>query len=647
MTEATFGKRMTALAAVIALAFAALVTRLWFLQVLAAEQYKDRANSNRVRLVPVAAPRGRILDRTGNPLVTNTQAFVLTVDRSKVEDEAALLADLSDVLHVPAEQLRERLNSPKYLPYQPVPVYDRTPQTTAVYIETHAEDFPGVAFEVAGLRTYVPYDPAGPLAPHLLGTLGEITEDELEDPSFAEHLPGQAVGRGGVEDYYERYLSGDPGWRKIEVDASGDVLGTIGYEPGVAGNDLVLSVDADIQALAQETLRQGIGAARNNVYDPETASFVDAPAGSVVVMDPNNGQVVAMASFPSYDPRIFLDGVTTQEWRRLNDPERNYPIINRAVSGLYPPGSTFKPFVAAAALKAGYAKLNGYYPCPSTFRVPWDTSGTVFHNWTSVDFPPMTLAQSLIHSCDTVYYQFGLDFYVDRDDRGELMQQHLRRWGFGSETGIDIPGELDGRIPDQDWMAEMNEVYPTLFPRGDWYPGDNINMSIGQGDVLTTPLQVATAYSAIANGGTLYRPQVGLKIVDPQGEVVKRIKPQRTGRVPATRQALDFLLEALTGVVQPGGTAASAFVGWDHLQYPVAGKTGTSEVTINGVDSTHSWFAAIAPADDPEYVVVSVVERGGHGSQVAAPIVRGILEGILGLESNGLTIEAAADQQVD
>jgi penicillin-binding protein 2 len=279
--------------------------------------------------------------------------------------------------------------------------------------------------------------------------------------------------------------------------------------------------------------------------------------------------------------------------------------------------------------------------------VPNDTSGTVFNNWTDAHLGYLNLRESLVQSCDTIYYAFGLDFYADRDDRGEMMQEQLRRWGFGSETGIDIPGELDGRIPDQDWKDEVHEVYPNLFPDDIWFPGDNINMSIGQGDVLTTPLQMAVAYSAIANGGTLYRPQVGLKIVDTEGRLVKRIKPQKIGRVPASRETLAFLRTSLTGVVQPGGTAAAAFFGWNHNEIPVAGKTGTSEVTINGVDSTHSWFAAMAPADDPEYVVVALAEQAGHGSQVAAPIVRRVLEGIFGVESVGLQLEVAEDQAVD
>jgi penicillin-binding protein 2 len=516
-----------------------------------------------------------------------------------------------------------------------------------VYIDTHLDEFPGVALEVAGLRTYVNFEDAGPLGPHLLGYLGEIGPEELADPSFANHLPGQLVGRGGVEQYYEQSLRGETGWKKIEVDASGDVLGTIGVQEPVPGNDLYLSLDSGIQELAQTTLADAIGAARHNVLDEETLAYVKAPAGAVVVMDPDTGHVLATASFPTFDPGIFLDEVTDREWLRLNDPKKNYPIVNRAVSGLYPPGSTFKPFVAAAALKAGYANTTATYECPPTFQVPNDTSGTVFHNWTSSHLGYLNLRDSLVQSCDTIYYDFGLDFYADRDRRGEMMQEQLRRWGFGSETGIDIPGELDGRIPDQDWKDEVHEVYPNLFPDDIWFPGDNINMSIGQGDVLTTPLQMAVAYSAIANGGTVYRPQVGLKIVDIDGDVVKRIKPRKVGRVPASRQTLAFLRTALTGVVQPGGTAAAAFLNWNHSEIPVAGKTGTSEVTINGVESTHSWFAAMAPADDPEYVVVALAEQAGHGSQVAAPIVRRILEGIFGVESAGLQIEVAEDAAVD
>ena len=638
MTEGSYGRRMTALAAVITFTFAALITRLWFLQVLAAEEYRGRAQINRVRVVPIAAARGQILDRHGHPLVTNEQAIVLTVDRSEVEDEDALLAALSEVLKVPAGDLRDRLEDPDYLPYQPVPVWERTPPQVAVYISEHADEFPGVDFQMVGARTYVTQG-SGPLAPHLVGSLGEINAQEVLDPSFTGVLPGQLVGRGGVEQYYEHYLRGDSGWQKLEVDASGDVLGTIGRQEPIPGNDLVLALDAKIQQLAQDRLAAAIGAARKTVVG-ENGAYVKAPAGAVVVMDPDTGQILAMASFPTFDPRRFLNEVTPAELRKLYSPGRNQPLTNRAVAGLYPPGSTFKPFIAAAAVKAGYADVSGTtYPCPPTFQVPSDTSGTVFHNWSSYDQGYLTLAESLIRSCDTVYYNFGYDFYRDRDVRGENMQQQLKRWGFGGETGIDIPGEQEGRIPDQRWKELVHEQWPRVFPDDIWFPGDNINMSIGQGDVLVTPLQLASAYSAIANGGKIYRPQVGLKIVDADGKLVKRIKPKVTGRVPASPPTLAFLRDALTGVVAgSGGTATLAFEGFPHQEFSVAGKTGTSEVTVDGRDASHSVFAAMAPADDPEYVVVALVEEGGHGSEVAAPIVREILEGIFGVGSEEIDV---------
>jgi penicillin-binding protein 2 len=638
MTEGSYGRRMTVLAAVIAFTFAALVTRLWFLQVLAAEEYRGRAQTNRVRVVPIAAPRGQILDRHGDPLVTNEQAIVLTVDRSEVNDEDALLRDLSELLEVPTAELRRRLEDLDYLPYQPVPVWERTSQEVAVYISEHAEQFPGVDFQMVGARTYVTRG-SGPLAPHLVGSLGEINAQEVLDPSFAGLLPGQLVGRGGVEQYYEHYLRGESGWQKLEVDASGEVLGTIGRQEPIPGNDLVLALDAEIQQLAQDTLGDAIGEARTLFTGPG-GTHLKATAGSVVVMDPDTGQILAMTSFPTFDPRKFLNEVTDAELKRLYSPRRNQPLTNRAVAGLYPPGSTFKPFIAAAAVKAGYADLSGAtYPCPPTYQVPNDTSGTVFHNWSGYHQGYLSLAESLVRSCDTVYYDFGYDFYQDRDVRGENMQQQLKRWGFGRETGIDSPGEQEGRIPDQRWKELVHEQWPNVFPDDLWFPGDNINMSIGQGDVLVTPLQLATAYSAIANGGKIYRPEVGLKIVDADGKVVKRIKPKVTGRVPASPATLAFLRDALTGVVAgSGGTATLAFDGYPHREFPVAGKTGTSEVTVDGKETSHSLFAAMAPAPDPEYVVVALVEEGGHGSEVAAPIVREILEGIFGVGSEGITI---------
>ena len=630
LTDAKFGRRLVAVASVISFAFAALVTRLWFLQVLAAEEYRDRATGNYVRLIPIPAPRGRILDRNGQPLVDNRRAITITVDRQKVKDEGALLRDLSNLLDEPMSDLEERLHDPDYLPYQPVPVYEGAPEPVAIYLKEHAEQYPGVDFREAGVRRYA----EGGLAPHVLGYLGQVSPEELEDPSFANLRPGQIVGRGGVEQSYEEYLRGKDGWLKQEIDAQGEIQSVLGLEPETPGNDLVLSIDQDIQRVAEQTMEEAVTQARSI---PTLTGLLRATGGAVVVLDPNDGHVLAMASYPDFNPRIFLDGLSPAEFRELEKPASNFPLTNRAIAGQYPPGSTFKPFVAAAALKGGYASTSGFYPCPPEFAVEGDTSGTVFGNWTDAHLGTLSFAESLIFSCDTVFYTWGLDFYADRKARGEFMQHQLRQWGFDEPTGIDIPGEQEGRIPDARWKQEVHAEYPNLFPEPTWLPGDNINMSIGQGDVLTTPLQVATAYAALANGGTLYRPQLALRVQKPDGTIIRQFEGEEIGRVKIRPSHAAEINAALRGVVQGSGTAAGAFAGWDHVTYPVAGKTGTSEV--NG-KQPHSWFAAVAPADEPEFVVVAVVEEGGHGSQVAAPIVRRVLEGLLDLEPSAFQIEA-------
>jgi penicillin-binding protein 2 len=629
---------MTALAAVIAFMFAALVTRLWFLQVLAGEKYQEEALGNRVRLTPIPAPRGSILDRNGRPLIDNVPTLQIVVDKEQIEsDEQAeeLLGELSRLLQVPVADLRDRYEDPDYLPYQPVPVWEGVGpkiENVVYYLEEHQDEFPHVSFLETGTRRYV----EGNLAPHLLGYLGQISPDELHDPSFSDYLPGQLVGRGGVEQAYEEFLHGDDGTVKEEIDAGGDVQRRLGVEEPIPGDDLVLAVDADIQRLVQDTLDQAVDAA-HGLVDEESGTYLRANGGAVVVMDPNSGHVLAMSSYPSYDPRVFLGGLSTNEYNQLTRPAAGYPLTNRAVAGLYPPGSTFKPFVATTAVKAGYADVDEYFPCPPKFEVPGDTSGTVFHNWTSAS-STVSFAESLIQSCDTVFYPWGLRFWQERESRGDVFQHEIRQWGFGHITGIDIPGEQEGRVPDAAWKQEVHAQAPDVFPEPTWLPGDNINLSIGQGDLLVTPVQLATAYSALANGGTLYRPQVALRVQEPQGaSVVRTFEGDVIGRVPVKNAVLTAVANALRGVVSnASGTATGAFAGFPLESHPVAGKTGTSEVAGK---QPHSWFAAFAPADDPQFVVVAVIEEGGHGSQVAAPIVRRVLEGLLDLEPGAFQIE--------
>lgn len=634
MTDGKTAARVRLLAAVVAFLFAAIVTRLWFLQVLASEDYRERAETNRVRLVPQPPIRGRILDRNGKVLVANRSSLQITVNPRAVPDPDALLFRLSEVLGTPVAELAARLDDPTYLSYQPIPVAEDVPERVAAYIEEHSREFPGVSYRVVGVRDR----PYGDLAAHLLGYLGEVNDKELGDPAFAEYRPGDEIGREGVERYYEQVLRGEPGLLSLQIDAQGRVGSVLGRSEPQPGDDLVLSLDLGLQRLAQESLRQGIDAARG-IYDDETAKYHLAPAGAVVALDPKTGHVLAMASFPARDPAIFEEGLTQERFERLLAPGSNYPLINRALQAGYPAGSTLKPFVAAAALKSGIADPDGFYPCPPQFEVPGDTSGTIFRNWEPVHRGTISVSEAIARSCDTVFYQFGYQFYRARESRGELMQRQLAKWGFGSVTGVDVPAETAGRIPDARWKQTMHEQAPKDFPEPLWYPGDNVNMSIGQGDLLVTPLQMAAAYVALANGGTLYRPEVGLRVQEPDGTVVRVIEPRVIRRISMPARARAEILEGLVGATRYG-TAASAFAGWPHGEIPVAGKTGTAEQAGR---QDHSWFAAFAPADDPEIVVVALVEEGGHGSVVAAPIVRRILEGYFGLAPTGFHIGVATD----
>jgi penicillin-binding protein 2 len=632
MTEGKTGNRLRILTGVVLFMFAALATRLWFLQVMAAEDYRGAAYENRVRRVPIPAPRGRIMDRNGKPLVTNRTSQVVTIRPIEVRNPEQVLGDLSAVLNIPPDELGARFDDPDYGPFQRIPVAVDVSEKAILYLAEHRDEFPGVDYGLVGVREY----PNGKLAAHILGYLGQLGPGERKP--FKAHQPGQPVGRGGVEQQYEWALHGRDGYQFVEVDARGKRLGQLRWQRPVEGDDLILSIDRRIQKAAEEALKEGVDHAKG-VYHEDSGTYLKAPAGAVVVLDPRNGEVLAMASFPSYDPRVFLQGLTNAEWQKLKDPKKNFPIINRAIQGRYPPGSTLKPFVAAAAVTAGFASVNGFYPCPEEFVVRGDTSKTVFRNWKDQDSGVISFGQALIESCDTVFYKFGLNFYRERKIHGERLQRHLRAWGFDRKTGVDLPGELKGRVPDARWKALVNAQNPSAFPDPVWFPGDTINMSIGQGDLISSPLQLAAAFSALGNGGTVFKPHVGLRVEDATGKLIRRIPPRVAGRLDYPKKVLARIRGALQGVVS-SGTGANAFLGFPLSSVPVAGKTGTSEVPDK---QPHSWFVGMAPANDPRYVVVAVVEEGGHGSEVAAPIVRRIFEHAFDLDITPFRLGVASD----
>jgi penicillin-binding protein 2 len=629
VTEGKIGVRLKILSTFVVFMFAALGVRLWFVQVLNTAQAKIAVRNNSIRFVPVAAPRGRVLDRKGDLLAGNRLTLAVTVNRQQVGSrEEAVLFRLARLLKIPVKDLTDRLNDPNYLPYAPVPVAFGVPKRVAFYIGEHQNIFRGVDTEELALRTY----PQHSLAAHVLGYTGQISADQLKDPRFAHYSQDATVGKSGVESTYEHFLQGTAGEVKVQVNSSGKTLGTIGRQPPRSGDDVVLTINDRIQRLAEESLDLGMRSAHAGGYP--------AHAGAVIVMNPNNGQVLALASRPTFDPRFFEKAFTQKQYfKAFLGKKRHDPLFDRAVQADYPPGSTFKPFVALSAMHDGIAGPYGYYSCPPSFTVPGTNPPEIKNNWSASNYGNISLAQALVISCDTVFYQFGWDFWkrftkanggvISKGPGvGEFLQRDLRSFRFGRPTRVDLPAENGGVIPDPAWKHETKTPVKGDYCSRNWCPGDDLNMSIGQGDVGVTPLQLAMAYSAIANGGTVWRPHLALRIQRGPGHIVARIQPRELGRLPFTKQQIAYVRRALIGVVSsPGGTAYSAFAGFPFSKVQVAGKTGTAEVPPF---QPFSWFAAMAPVQHPRFVVVSLVEQGGHGSDTSAPIVRRVLEGLYG-----------------
>jgi penicillin-binding protein 2 len=404
----------------------------------------------------------------------------------------------------------------------------------------------------------------------------------------------------------------------------------------VPGRDLQLTLDSTVQALVEESLAQGILKART-IYDKESAKRYLAPSGGAVVLDPRNGEILAMASYPTYDPSQFVGGISQVEFRLLQD-DASKPLIDRVTQAAFPPGSTFKTVTAAAALQEGLASRNGRFACPPSVRL-YDQN---FRNWRTIDGGMISLAQALVESCDTVFYGFGADFWRRfRAGQGERLQDYARQFGFGSRTGVELPFESAGRVPDEGWLKEVHARFPQAFPYKIWLPGYTINMSIGQGDLTTTPLQLASSYAAIANGGTLLRPHLGLKVTDGD-RLVRAIEPDEVGKLPVSPANLDVIRQGLDGVVV-NGTAKVPFAGFPFHEVSIAAKTGTAELQTVPPKQPYAWFVAYAPAQNPQYVVAVMLEEAGHGGETAAPVARRIIEGLFGLPPSEITPSARTD----
>lgn len=617
--------RFAALGAVVLVALGSLSVRLWTMQVLSGERYAALAQENRIREISLDAPRGRILDRNGKLLVTNRPSLAVALDPADerirsliVRAQSATKSDdptraeiretlgpLASMLGMDVQEVFDKITDSRIEALRPRVIAVDVPLDVVAQLTEQSQRFPGVRVEQVAVREY----PYGSIGAHVLGYTGEISQEQLKqsDPMAGYEL-GDVVGKAGVEAQYERVLQGDKGRRLIEVNASGKPIRIVNEEAPVAGRDIRLTIDIEVQRIAEEQLAYAIAEAHRQ-------GFKNARAGAVVVLDVKTGDVLAMASAPTYDPAVFLGGISQAEWKALTDKSSEYPLNNRAIMGAYPPASTFKAVTGLAGLEAGITYSGKRYHCPGK----WTGMGEQWPKWCwkKSGHGDITFDGGIEESCDTVFYEIGYEFYKRKR---EELQSFARSFGLGSKLGIDLPGELRGRVPDAAWKKEYNRDYPEWQT---WLPGDTVNLAIGQGDMLVTPLQMAAVYAGIANGGTVMRPHVLKEVLDAEGAVARAYQPEVAARVPVSGEHLSIMRRALLRVTQ-SGTAAAAFRGFD---IPVAGKTGTAQVA--GKDD-FAWFCAFAPADAPKYAVAVVVEQGGHGGSVAAPAARNVLAKLFG-----------------
>lgn len=627
--------RIAVAGVVVASLFATLFARLWYLQVVAGEAFAQEANANRIVEVPLDPMRGRLLDRSGRVLVDNRVTRALTLSRSLVgEERGAVINRLSELLSIPAADLGRRLDNQRFSRYKPVPLVEDVSEEQIVYVREHQELFPGVEATLSPTRSYAHEE----LAAHVLGYVGEINDRELKDKegSKSDYRLGDQIGKSGVEATFEEYLRGVPGEERFEIDSRGRVVSVLGVDAPKRGGDVQLTIDLDVQRLAEESLFQGIDAAHKGWDDQMKKHFI-APAGSLVVLDSRDGSVVAMASYPTYEPEDFTGGIDPQKWKELNDPGNHYPLNNRAIQGQYAPGSTFKLVTAMAALSAEIITPYTPFEDKGSLRV----GQQLFRNAGNRVYGRVDLARALAVSSDAYFYSLGYRIWQLGDQGGNTIQDVATSLGFGERTGIALPVEQPGRVPGEEWKRSMNKKLPKAFPDGVWRPGDNVNLSIGQGDMLATPLQLAVAYAAFANGGTVFTPQIASQVLDEDGKPSTVRPPKRRKQAVITQEIRGAIMGGLRrAIVDEEGTAALAFGGFPHDRVRVAGKTGTAQVAKK---QDTALFAAILPTDAPQYVVVAVVEEAGFGSSVAAPIVRRVIQGLSALELAPVTSTAGID----
>ena len=587
--ESLVSRRQIVILSIFAAAlFFLLLTRLWYLQIVKEEELQSQSESNRLRLVPVAASRGTIFDRNGTVLVTNRPSFSVAVIPQEVKDRDALLDRLAQLLAIDRAELLEKWEKGKgRARYYPIVLASGITRDQMELLEENRLWLPGLEIEMKPVRQYE----SATLASHLLGYIGEISDEELKNEAHSGYNPGDYIGKSGIERSWEQLLHGSDGGRQIEVDARGRILRTIAETPPTVGSSLVLTIDAALQKRAEQ-------------------SFGDQ-AGAAVAMDINSGEILAFVSNPGFDPALFVGRMPPDKWKEYLEDKR-HPLENKALKGQYPPGSTFKIITALAGLEEGLIDERTSTVCKGSYTLGDNT----FRCWEKKGHGTVNLKRALKESCDVYFYQLGEKLGIDR------IATYARKFALGSPMGVGLENEKGGLIPDSAWKEKRHKKK--------WFQGDTLPASIGQGYVLMTPVQLASMIAAVANEGTVYRPHLVKRVIDQDGRVVQESKPEVMTRAAISLRSYRAVNEGLLAVVnEGGGTGGQARL----YEVKVAGKTGTSQVVkqrdrkgyIPYQYRDHALFVAFAPYDKPEIAVAVVVEHGEHGGSAAAPIAGNIL----------------------
>jgi len=664
--------RLLVLAVLVFSLLATLVARAFFLQVVEGPALQAQAHRNSAREIVTPAVRGLILDQLGRPLVSNRTSTIVTIDRQVLAKQpqrgAILLKKLADLLGVPVAEISDRLltcgaKGAKPPPicwngstYQPVPVMSDIDSQTALSIMERRSDFPGVTAQLQAIRQYPA--PFNANVAHILGYLGPVTEAQVTgqaNPTAPERLRRtDVVGRSGLERTYDPQMRGTPGVTQLAVDTAGHVVGTAAVTQPQAGDTIVTNLDAKLQKVVEDQLLAAVARAQQQ-GNPGNA-------GAAVVVDVRNGHVLSMASYPTYDPAIWVGGVSAKQYQQLQESDA---LSSNAYQGLFAPGSTFKVISTTAAGKEGF-NLYGSYDCPASLKIGTQT----FRNFESSGYGSISLSRAIEVSCNTVFYGIADRMWQQSGgitatkESADPIAEAARMYGLGSPTGIDLPGEAGGRISSRlfksanwnamkdTWCANAKAGYPQTRQRNpalaefytaidaenckdgyQWRVGDALNAAIGQGDTVVTPLQMAMVYAAVANGGTVYQPQIAKALVSPEGKVVTTFDPVVKSTINVPKSTMNFMHATLPGVTVKG-TAETPFAGFPLDQIPVAAKTGSAQVT--GSKPSTSWFASYAPANNPKYAIIMMIAQGGTGSKTSGPSVRKIYEALFGISGKNI-----------